>query len=194
MQEVVGLHAGKFHGVLEDLAEVGGGVVRVFQRTAVHNEAVPGDVQPLPRERSQVNLFGVQNQDVTMRVPVSRVPASFHFVAAHVSLDFPEFRDFPLASPEIPDSLVYRLHALPEVFKPFKQVRTVLDGESQQRGREALVDGLEIQEAFEVDPDGSRPSPDRAERAKEVLLAEVSLGKSDLPDRVVVVKKKVVPA
>ncbi|MNF57237.1 hypothetical protein D3C84_387550 [compost metagenome] len=169
---VVGVvQVSELHRVLEDLQEAVHGVAS--DRTHVQDERIPGDRLPLGCKRLGVRLAGTGGQHVRVGMPAVALVGDF--LGVNAAFDLAQFRPGrPLgAGVEVPAASHQTLERSHQVRVPLFQVRAVLHGEGDQvqlEVRAGLVDDLP---AAQIGRQGLCPTPDRAQGADEVLLAEL---------------------
>ena len=187
-------HIVKLQGVLADLQETGRdvqapGVGAALDPAHVHNERITGNLFPFGAECLLVDEVIQHNQGVDVRVPVALV-LFCELIGRDAAGDLGPL-SVGTTLEGIPAALIQAPVSSSKVVEAFAKVRTVLDGESDHSGDSGAVLVNDLLNLREILGHELARAAHGAERAKEVLLASVSLDEAQLVNGEIFVEDQV---
>ncbi|MNZ62012.1 hypothetical protein D3C78_801220 [compost metagenome] len=185
------IQVGELHRVLEDLHEAFHRVAG--DRTNVNDERIPSDGLPLGGKRMGVRLAGTGCQHVRVGVPA--VANLGHFLGVNTAIDLAQLRPGRTtdASVEVPATIHQPLERSHQVRVTLFQVRAVLHREGDQVQLEVRAGLMDDLPAAQVGSQRFSPSPNGAQGADEMLLAELGGVEPDFVHGVVLPEMQPVP-
>lgn len=178
----------EFHCVLEDFDEAGNGVF-LADRPHVHDEGIASDLVPLPGQLLRIRLDIGQGNHVQVRMPSTRVLASLHLVR-------PDSTSNTVKSTATTSMFTFPklMLGLLEMLEPFFQVFPVFDRQSDQKRPQGGFFQLDGIPPSQIGREGLSAPSDGAQRAQQMLLAELGRVQLDGIDREVVPEHQVLTA
>lgn len=184
-------HLGELERVLEDFEEPLGRVLPFMKRRHVDNHRIAGELEQISRELAGIDRLPVQNDHMGMRMPLTRIRPPLDLERPDRTLDLGQLDIRTFATQVRAASLLHSTKGRTDVAVTFAQVGAVFRGERQQRHAQAGIFRLNDLKPIHVRLHLLRTAPDRAEWAKEMLLAEGSSVEPDLAGGEVIAEKKV---
>jgi hypothetical protein len=184
-------HLRELERVLEDFEEPLGRVLPLMERRHIDNHRIAGELEQISRELAGIDRLPMKNDHVRMRMPLTRIGTPLDLERPDGALDLGQLDIRSLATKVGATSLLHSTKGRGDVAVTFAQVRAVFRGERQQRHAQAGIFRLDDLKPIQVRLHLLRPAPDRAEWAKEMLLAEGGSVEPDLAGGEIVAEEKV---